>query len=637
MFFQPLDLTTALRPSLLPDETLLFVQDAVGVYEGKYKIPNLQNGHAYLTSHRACYVDNAEPRKHSIAVDLKSIEKYDFYAGFLKSSPKVTLYPKALKRSAIQNRAQSTPSTTQVSTYARSNNTSPAPRIASPFDPTTPRAGSPSASSISWICTICTQSNQLPLHFDATTANAHTPLPPCSTCGVKPSLAHVLKAAISSASGRQAPTPADSSRRSLVESQHESQRVLGDFEGTRLPPELSFQCPRCTFLNHPSLLNCELCGASLTSAQGHDHATVSDLRGRSESPGPTLDNGTPDLDHSIESVKFSFRAGGEKAFYERLKGAMQQRKWLLQNAPPVPKPDNSTRSTPRADVGLAQAAVDRTEVVGIAGLERRGQELRKNNEVVLGNAFEDLGALMASAKDIIALAESFANKSADGSTEANVILQESATALGMVTTKDMLGSNASSESLYLSELSKNLAEYLTDDARGVLRTEGGIMSLVDLWAVFNRARGGVELISPSDFEKAARMWDRLNLPVRLRQFRNGLLVVQRHDWTDDKTIAQLLTWLQELHMAPPPGEAYHDWRVFGRGITAQEAAQRFGWSVGVATEELEMAEEKGALCREDGVEGIRFWENWIGQAENVRNTNTDADAIARNLKDIGLL
>ena len=38
MFLQPLDLTTALRPSLLPDEALLFVQDAVGLYEG-YDLP----------------------------------------------------------------------------------------------------------------------------------------------------------------------------------------------------------------------------------------------------------------------------------------------------------------------------------------------------------------------------------------------------------------------------------------------------------------------------------------------------------------------------------------------------------------------------------------------------------------------
>ena len=34
MFFKSLDLTTALRPLLLPDEILLFVQDAVGLYEG---------------------------------------------------------------------------------------------------------------------------------------------------------------------------------------------------------------------------------------------------------------------------------------------------------------------------------------------------------------------------------------------------------------------------------------------------------------------------------------------------------------------------------------------------------------------------------------------------------------------------
>jgi hypothetical protein len=46
----------------------------------KYKIPNCQNGHAYLTSHRACYVDNEEPRKNSVAVALKDVDRYEFYA-----------------------------------------------------------------------------------------------------------------------------------------------------------------------------------------------------------------------------------------------------------------------------------------------------------------------------------------------------------------------------------------------------------------------------------------------------------------------------------------------------------------------------------------------------------------------------
>jgi ESCRT-II complex subunit VPS36 len=257
--------------------------------------------------------------------------------------------------------------------------------------------------------------------------------------------------------------------------------------------------------------------------------------------------------------------------------------------------------------------------VGIAGLERRGLEQRQNNEAMIGGAFEDLEALMTSAKEIIALAEQFAsqaNLGTNDSSEVSALASQSASALGLVTTKDMLGSGSGSESLYVSELSRNLAEWLTDDTRGVLRREGGIMTLVDLWAVFNRSRGGVELVSPADFEKAARLWDTLKLPVRLRQFKSGLLVVQGRDRTDDKTITSLLTWLKTLHQTPPAIDVTWNWQMYGRGVTAQETAERFGWSVGVATEELEMAEEAGALCREQGLDGFKFWENWFTNLSN---------------------
>jgi ESCRT-II complex subunit VPS36 len=45
----------------------------------KYKLPNHQNGQVYLTSHRICYVDKEAPRKHSVALDLKEVERYEFY------------------------------------------------------------------------------------------------------------------------------------------------------------------------------------------------------------------------------------------------------------------------------------------------------------------------------------------------------------------------------------------------------------------------------------------------------------------------------------------------------------------------------------------------------------------------------
>lgn len=352
-------------------------------------------------------------------------------------------------------------------------------------------------------------------------------------------------------------------------------------------------------------MSCELCGAPLISQDlptGFNKPIL-----RSESPGPVLNTPTAQLPgvENNESFKISFRGGGEKIFYERLKSCMVQRKWLLQGAPPVP--NKSERSVS----GTSTPTPERAKAGGIAGLEQRRLEVQKNNEIVIGTAFEDLEALMASAKEIIALAESFAGTNSSGTSESSAV----ANALGLVTTKDMLGGGTNSETLYISELSRNLAEFLTDDARGVLRKAGGIINLVDLWAMFNRARGGVELVSPLDFEKAARLWEKLRLPVRLRTFKSGVLVVQGSDRTDEKTIKALLAWLADLHVFPPNRDVVWDWRLFGRGVTAQDVAERFGWSIGVAEEELEMAEERGALCREEGIEGTKFWENWIDDAQ----------------------
>lgn len=353
-----------------------------------------------------------------------------------------------------------------------------------------------------------------------------------------------------------------------------------------------------------------MCGAPLIagvpSTGSQDH--------RSDSPAPVVEQGRIANTEVSESIKLSFRGGGEKTFHERLKGALIQRKWLLQNAPPVPPPSQASLSSnaPLAKTPESpQPAAPRAMAAGIAGLEQRGLESRMNNQLVIGNAFEDLEALMASAKQIVALAETLARESGmttnEGSAETNAVLSESTAALGMVTTKDML--NSGSESLYLSELSRDLAEYLTDDRKGILHREGGIISLIDLWAVFNRSRNGVELVSPSDFQQAAELWEKLKLPVRLRRFKSGLLVIQRYDWNDDKTVRQLQEWLDELRCIPPEEPVLWEWMKFGRPVTAQEVAQRFKWSVGVAAEELEMAEDRGALCREEGIEGLRFWIN----------------------------
>ncbi|KAJ9405008.1 hypothetical protein DTO045G8_7181 [Paecilomyces variotii] len=629
MLLKPVDLTTALRPSLLPDETLLFVQDAVGLYEGKYKIPNYQNGHAYLTSYRVCYVSADEPRKYSVSFDLKDIDRVEYQAGFLKSSAKITVCPKPPRRGLGSSPARDgVLSAGKPSGSSNGPSSSPVPRRSSPF--AAPVASpNPNPISATWICPICSFSNPVPSNFDPAIANPSSDLPPCLACGIKPPFTTVLKAAIAAAANRGANNP---SQPDVSGSQDQSQ--AGGAEpatGLSSPtPSQPVACPRCTFVNHPSIIECEMCGASLVAA-GALRLRNDDLR-RAESPAPLFAQSSIINTEITDCVKLSFRGGGEKIFHERLKGALVQRKWLLQSAPPVPQPSQSSapQSFSAVNAGTRQHTDLRSTGVGIAGLERRGAELRRKNEFVIGNAFEDLEALMASAKEVIALAETFSreNRLSNGdSTEASALLSQSADALGMITTKDMLSSG--SENLYLSELSRNLAEYLTDDRNGILRKEGGIMSLIDLWAVFNRSRNGVELVSPSDFKKAAELWEKLKLPIRLRKFKSGLLVVQRYDWSDEKTIKQIQVWMEELRRTPPSEPVAWDWQTFGRGVTAQEAARRFGWSVGVAAEELEMAEDRGFLCREDGIEGCRFWSNHISMSDQDPGAHILEHAVSR--------
>ena len=340
------------------------------------------------------------------------------------------------------------------------------------------------------------------------------------------------------------------------------------------------------------------------------------VNGRAASPAPEIshasDSGEP------VSVKFSFRAGGDKVFYDRLKAAMVQRKWLATNAPPVPKPSafedmrGSEPSSPTMS-GFEARNSPRSSRVGIAGLEQLGKQNAKDNENVIGAAFEDLESLMALDKEVSALAQKIAREFGDDAnrTDFDADILNGAEP-GMIATRDMLSNT--SEKLYISELSRNLAEYVTDDRRGLLRKRGGTMSLVDLWATFNRSRDGVELVSPADFHKAATMWASLSLPVRLRQFKSGLMAVQYAYTSDERTIEQLKKWLESLRVAPPERVEW-DWYHYGCGVTAQDATKKFGWSLGIANEELEMAEENGALVREESIEGLKFWLNFFKEPE----------------------
>ncbi|KAI8988854.1 EAP30/Vps36 family-domain-containing protein [Pilobolus umbonatus] len=91
-YFQSASLSASKRPELAHGETILMQQAHIGLYEGKKKLPQYQDGVCYLTSHRIVYVDNIHPLEYSIEIGLNIIRDIESYNGFLRSSPKITLH-----------------------------------------------------------------------------------------------------------------------------------------------------------------------------------------------------------------------------------------------------------------------------------------------------------------------------------------------------------------------------------------------------------------------------------------------------------------------------------------------------------------------------------------------------------------
>jgi EAP30/Vps36 family len=78
------------------------------------------------------------------------------------------------------------------------------------------------------------------------------------------------------------------------------------------------------------------------------------------------------------------------------------------------------------------------------------------------------------------------------------------------------------------------------------------------------------LVSPTDLAKACAMFPKLRLPVRLKTFKSGLVVVMEASSTEEVIERNLLRFMEEG----------------GKGVTALDVGGRFNWSVGVAMELL---------------------------------------------------
>src|SRR5277367_5199989 len=178
----------------------------------------------------------------------------------------------------------------------------------------------PSPPKQNWICTYCTFSNPYPSNFSPT-----SPIPPCLNCGMPPP-AGTLK-------------PESPRQPHLTPSQF-------PFRRAPTPPVIAnglFPCPRCTFLNHPAMTACEICGEPLISPNLPPILASAEAIDRGVSPAPQPITTSEERTY----VRLSFRSGGEKIFLERLKSAISKKAWEVS---PVPRIRLISRNPPKCQL-----------------------------------------------------------------------------------------------------------------------------------------------------------------------------------------------------------------------------------------------------------------------------------------------
>lgn len=299
---------------------------------------------------------------------------------------------------------------------------------------------------------------------------------------------------------------------------------------------------------------------------------------------PAVSSNGPVPNSLADFIKISFRDGGATEFHRNLEEMVRAKKWEEL------KPNPATRG------GRTQP---RSAHAGIVGIERKMAAKTEAAERDISVAFADMSQLMEKAKQMVNLSKSVSQKIREKQGEITddetIRFQSHLLSLGVAdpVTRDSHGGGDQ----YCVELAKQIATLI----EGPLTEAGGTMSLTDVFVRVNRARG-MELLSPEDLLNACKVMKDFDgvklkprLKVRLRTFEeSGVMILQSLSLSEEAVVKDT------------------EDRLFECGsLSAAELSKQSGTTVVLAKERLRLAEQGGKACRDDSVEGLRFFPNYF--------------------------
>ncbi|CAX43670.1 vacuolar protein sorting protein, putative [Candida dubliniensis CD36] len=573
--WNPILINRSNRPILQDNEYNIYIRDNVGLYQGRQKIVNRQNGRIYLTNKRLIYFDNSDSSK-SIAVELKLFKNAELVAGYFRRSPKVTLYIKT------ENGG-----TTNIGGNENGTNSKNI--------------------TIDWVCKICSFNNHLASDYKIN----ENELPKCTSCGIRPSKSYLSQ---------------------ILESAQNNVSVKEDSPASMTPepesvsPNNNNQCPKCTFINHPALRYCEICGTELKPSNDSNTKllkatqSLSNVSINSNPLNLKLETGEELYTNNQPYIKLSFRKGGESKFYQEVCKVLDDMKWQILeqkggiNKDAVKLVDNSTSVNKNSTTAAAGGGGGG----GIHALERLGELQRKQNEIILTTSLDDLEQLMFKYQDLIKLSTSF-NK---------LIKQPLSSTTTTTTTKSGVVIPAlsikKSSPLYHQELSRHISEFLINFK---LTQKTSMISSQDLFAEYNRFlirnQGfGSALVNCDDFKCAIELFDELNLPVVVKQYMKSDIYVIRPKvdaniygqhivqyLKDQEYEYKLMTLRREITSGDYENINNELYNAVNYGKTVSEISNKFNWSYNITIEELEKCVETGSVVIDHHISGTFYYVN----------------------------
>ncbi|KAL7074948.1 hypothetical protein ACQ4LE_005842 [Meloidogyne hapla] len=334
---------------------------------------------------------------------------------------------------------------------------------------------------------------------------------------------------------------------------------------------------------------------------------------------------------STNSLRFIFRNGGEEDFFKRYTDALGKQMW--QRASSSSSSASSLRTAGTQHLSISSSGTTHSNLmtshqantmgirnVGILGIEKRLAEQHQRTHEHISEAFEDMSKLMDQAREMVNLsrniAERIRQKKGEITDDETVRLKSYLLSLGVAdpVTKSVFGAGA--------VFFERLAQELTNVLYEPLQECGGTMTLADAYCRWNRARG-LELVSPEDLLNSCNKLEKINSPICLYTFDNGVQVLQLCSLNMEKMAEEIL---EMVNATTDNGNSIN-------GFSAAHLAKHSGISLILASERLRMAEDQGKLCRDDTIEGLFFYPNKFNLLEDEKEEIDKLD-VNKGIDDI---